>query len=101
MDLENRLKHIADKRIPFLVNSAAKWAFLPKKTNAMGLYLGKIKIASFMENTTDPTKKKFIVLCAVPTVMKNLGSFDTEQECVEQCEQVVRFYISQLNSELE
>jgi hypothetical protein len=100
MSIEDKLKMIEDKRIYLTVNSIAKWAFIPKKKNAMGLYLGKIKIASFMENTTDPTKKRFIVLCAVPTVMRNLGSFDTEQECVEECEQVVRFYISQINSEL-
>ena len=100
MSIEDKLKMIEDKRIYLTVNSIAKWAFIPKKTNAMGLYLGKIKIASFMENTTDPSKKRFIVLCAVPTVMRNLGSFDTEQECVEECEQVVRFYISQINSEL-
>lgn len=100
MSIEDKLKMIEDKRIYLTVNSIAKWAFIPKKKNAMGLYLGKIKIASFMENTTDPSKKRFIVLCAVPTVMRNLGSFDTEQECVEECEQVVRFYISQINSEL-
>ena len=100
MDLENRLKMIENKTLYLSINSVGKWAFLPKKTNAMGLYLGKVKIASFIENTTDPSKKRFIVLCAVPTVMKNLGSFDTEQECVEECEQVVRFYVSQLNSEL-
>ena len=100
MSIEDKLKMIEDKRIYLTVNSIAKWAFIPKKKNAMGLYLGKIKIASFMENTTDPSKKRFIVLCAVPTVMRNLGSFDTEQECVAECEQVVRFYISQINSEL-
>jgi hypothetical protein len=100
MSIEDKLKMIEDKRIYLTVNSIAKWAFIPKKKNAMGLYLGKIKIASFLENTTDPSKKRFIVLCAVPTVMRNLGSFDTEQECVEECEQVVRFYISQINSEL-
>jgi hypothetical protein len=100
MSIEDKLKMIEDKRIYLTVDAVAKWAFIPKKKNAMGLYLGKIKIASFMENTTNPSKKRFIVLCAVPTVMKNLGSFDTEQECVEECEQVVRFYISQINSEL-
>jgi hypothetical protein len=99
MEVEERLKMIENKVIYVSVNTIGKWAFLPKKKNAMGLFLGKVKIASFFENTTDPTKKRFIVLCGVPTVMKNLGSFDTELECVQQCEDVVRFYVSQLNSE--
>jgi hypothetical protein len=99
MEVEQRLKMIENKTLYFSINSVGKWAFIPKKKNTMGLFLGKVKIASFFENTTDPTKKRFIVHCRVPTVMKNLGSFDTELECVRECEEVVRFYISQLNSE--
>lgn len=99
MNAEKEISLITERRLYLSANCTAKWEVVSKKENTLSLFLGKIKIASFHENTTDPNQKKYIVTCRIPTVKRNLGTFDTMHECVKECEAVANFYISQISSE--
>lgn len=99
MDIEKEISIITERKLYLSANCIARWAVEKKKENRIALFLGKIKIASFHENTTNPSQKKFVVTCRIPTIKRNLGSFDTTYECVKECEDVANFYISQISSE--
>jgi len=99
MDKDQLLKFIVGKRFYNTEKLITKWVDESKKTTTLVLYVGKVRVAQLTENTTEPTKNRFVVTSRIPQVRKDLGSYDNFEEAVKECESVATFFITQLSSE--
>lgn len=99
MDKDQLLKFIVGKRFFNTEKLVTKWVDESKKTTTLVLYVGKVRVAQLVENTTDTTKSRFVVTSRIPQVRKDLGSYASFEEAISECESVAIFFISQLSSE--
>lgn len=99
MEKDQLLKFIIGKRFFNTEKLVTKWVDESKKTTTLVLYVGKVRVAQLSENTADPTKNRYNVSSRIPQVRKNLGSFNSFEEAISECESVAVFFISQLSSE--
>jgi hypothetical protein len=99
METNQLLKFIIGKRFYNTEKLITKWVDESKKSLTLVLYVGKVRVAQIVENTTDTAKSRYVVTSRIPQVRKNLGSFANIEQAVAECEGVSSFFISQLSSE--
>ena len=99
MENDQLLKYVVGKRFYNTEKLITKWENESKKATTLVLYVGKVRVAQLIENTTDRTKERYLVTSRIPQVRKNLGAFNNLEQAVEECESVAKFFISQLSSE--
>jgi len=65
------------------------------------LYIGKIKVAEYYFNGARPKgdPKVYKVVSPIQTIKSDLGSYETENECVVVCMKVAKLFVEHLSTQ--
>lgn len=90
---EKELIHIGD------VSFNVYWKEVPSRyLSIKGLYVGKLKIASYCIDgcSRKGDKNIYSVSTSIPIIKSDLGRFETEEQCKKRCLQVAKLFCEQL-----
>lgn len=66
----------------------------------IGLFIGKVKVATYYidgcSSKDDPCK--YVVNSPLPTIIDQIGRFETEEECKQACIRVAKVFCNQLQN---
>ena len=67
--------------------------------SATGLYIGKVLVASYSYNglrSKDAKKETYVVSSSMPGIKRDLGKYETEEECQTRCYEVAETFLKML-----
>jgi len=95
-------KQLEDVLYLGVINCLATWKTnTGRYSSGKSLYIGKVRVAGYFYNGARPKDdpKVYKVASPIETIKSDLGSYETESECVNVCIKVAKLFIEHLSKQ--